>query len=324
MKRGIDISKHQGNINFDEIKENFDFVIIRVAIGDDLSPDDSECSQCDSMAQHYIDECEARDIPYGLYIYSYATCVQEAINEAEHIREWYNKCNAKLGVWWDIEDADNYKANHGVDYHDTQSFAVAWLDELSDIPVKGIYASHSWLNDYMNVDELKEHGAIIWEAHWNDDGQICDDRFDLSQESSDYYLDDGTRIDYDIMRDELFDRLVNGNSETTTDDGRSWSREQAERVVQGLYSNLLFRGYTDGENEAIVHGLEYDMSRLEAFEAIRNSDEHQKKALIVDCYLVMRGSLPSDEEVDFWFNRTDDEIKQGILYSDEFNARYNV
>ena len=63
MKRGIDISKHQGNINFDEIKENFDFVIIRVAIGDDLSPDDSECSQCDSMAQHYIDECEARDIP---------------------------------------------------------------------------------------------------------------------------------------------------------------------------------------------------------------------------------------------------------------------
>ena len=66
------------------------------------------------------------------------------------------------------------------------------------------------------------------------------------------------------------------------------------------------------------------MSRLEAFESIRNSEEHQKKALIVDCYLVARGSLPSDEEVDFWFNRTDDEIKQGILYSDEFNNRYGV
>ena len=65
------------------------------------------------------------------------------------------------------------------------------------------------------------------------------------------------------------------------------TREQAERVVQGLYSNLLFRGYTDGENEAIVHGLEYDMSRIEAFESIRSSEEHQKKALIVDCYLVM-------------------------------------
>ena len=53
-------------------------------------------------------------------------------------------------------------------------------------------------------------------------------------------------------------------------------------------------------------------------------EEHKKKSLIIDCYLVMRGSLPSDEEVDFWFNQTEDEIKQGILYSDEFNGRYGV
>lgn len=316
MKRGIDISKHQGNINFDEIKDNFDFVIIRVAIGDDLSPDDSECSQCDSMAQTYINECEARDIPYGLYIYSYATCVQEAISEAEHIREWYNKCNAKLGVWWDIEDADNYKANHGVDYHETQSFAVAWLDALSDIEPRGVYASHSWLNDYMNVSKLKEHGAYIWEAHWNDDGQICEDGFDLSQESSDYYVD-GTRVDFDIMRDEFFNEFM-GN-----DDGREWSREQALAVTDGLYHGLLFRGY-DEQNEAIVHGLEYDMTRIQAFDSIRDSDEHKKKSLIIDCYLCTKGSLPSDEEAEFWLHKSDDDIKQGILYSDEFNARYAV
>ena len=113
MKKGIDISKHQGLIDFDEIKEKFDFVMIRVAIGDDLSEDDSECSQCDKLAQHNIDECEARDIPYGLYIYSYATNTDEAINEARHIREWYNKCNASLGVWLDMEDADKYKEKHG-------------------------------------------------------------------------------------------------------------------------------------------------------------------------------------------------------------------
>ena len=316
MKRGIDISKHQGNINFDEIKQTYDFVIIRIGIGDDLSSDDSECSQCDSMAQTYINECEARDIPYGLYIYSYATCVQEALNEAAHIREWYNKCNAKLGVWWDIEDADNYKANHGVDYHETQSFAIAWLDALSDIEPRGVYASHSWLNDYMNVSKLKEHGAYIWEAHWNDDGQICEDGFDLSQESSDYYVD-GTRVDFDIMRDEFFNEFM-GN-----DDGRDWSREQALAVTDGLYHGLLFRGY-DEQNEAIVHGLEYDMTRIQAFDSIRDSDEHKKKSLIIDCYLCTKGSLPSDEEAEFWLHKSDDDIKQGILYSDEFNKKYGV
>ena len=47
-----------------------------------------------------------------------------------------------------------------------------------------ISRSHSWLNEYMNVDELIEHGALIWEAHWNNDGKICEDKFAISQESS--------------------------------------------------------------------------------------------------------------------------------------------
>lgn len=211
MKRGIDISRYQGNLDFDYIKENFDFVIIRCAYGSDLSEDDSECRQCDSMAQTYIDECKKRGIPYGLYLYQYAGNNDESLSEAAHIREWYNKCNPTMGLYLDIEDADRYKAENGIDYHYTQELALVWLDALSDITAKGIYASHSWLNDYMNVDELIEHGALIWEAHWDDNGEICEDKFAMSQETSDYYLNDGTRVDYDIMRDELFDRLIQAN-----------------------------------------------------------------------------------------------------------------
>lgn len=218
MKRGIDISRHQGNIDFDYIAANFDFVIIRCAYGSDLSENDSECSQCDSMAQTYIDECEKRGIPYGLYIYQYASNNDESLSEAAHIREWYNKCNPTMGVYLDIEDADGYKAAHNIDYHDTQEFALTWLDALSDVTAKGIYASHSWLNDYMNVDELIEHGALIWEAHWNYDGEICEDKFAMSQESSDYYLSDGTRVDYDIMRDEVYDMLTRANEYDHRDD----------------------------------------------------------------------------------------------------------
>lgn len=211
MKRGIDISRHQGNLDFDYIKENFDFVIIRCAYGSDLSKDDSECGQCDSMAQTYIDECEKRGIPYGLYLYQYAGNEDEALSEAAHIRRWYNKCNPIMGLYLDIEDADGYKASHNIDYHYTQELAVKWLDALEDITAKGIYASHGWLNEYMNVDELIEHGALIWEAHWNNDGEICDDKFAMSQESSDYYLNDGTRVDYDIMHNEIFDALTKAN-----------------------------------------------------------------------------------------------------------------
>jgi hypothetical protein len=71
----------------------------------------------------------------------------------------------------------------------------------------------------MDVNELIEHGALIWEAHWNDDGEICEDKFAMSQESSDYYLNDGTRVDYDIMYDEVYDRLTKANEYDHRNDG---------------------------------------------------------------------------------------------------------
>lgn len=246
MRKGIDISSHQGDINFDYIKTNYDFVIIRCGYGDDLSSDDNECSQCDTMAQAYINECEARNIPYALYLYQYAADNEQSRSEAAHVREWYNKSNP-IGVFLDIEDADGYKERHGIDYYSTQALAITWLDELADIKAKGIYASHSWLNTYMNVDELIEHGALIWEAHWNDDGEICDDKFAMSQESSDHHLDDGTRVDYDIMRDEVYNQLV-GVSDISNEDESIESDDQTSQELDESVIDAIYRGeYGDGD-----------------------------------------------------------------------------
>lgn len=246
MRKGIDISSHQGDINFDYIKTNYDFVIIRCGYGDDLSSDDNECSQCDTMAQAYINECEARNIPYALYLYQYAADNEQSRSEAAHVREWYNKSNP-IGVFLDIEDADGYKERHGIDYYSTQALAITWLDELADIKAKGIYASHSWLNTYMNVDELIEHGALIWEAHWNDDGEICDDKFAMSQESSDHHLDDGTRVDYDIMRDEVYNQLV-GVSDISNKDESIESDDQTSQELDEDVIDAIYRGeYGNGD-----------------------------------------------------------------------------
>ena len=247
MRKGIDISSYQWDINFDYIKTNYDFVIIRCGYGDDLSPDDNECSQCDTMAQTYINECEARNIPYALYLYQYAADNEQSRSEAAHVREWYNKSNP-IGVFLDIEDADGYKERHGIDYYSTQALAITWLDELADIKAKGIYASHSWLNTYMNVDELIEHGALIWEAHWNDDGDICDDRYAMSQESSNHQLDDGTRVDYDIMRDEVYNQLL-GISDISDEDESIESDDQTSQELDESVIDAIYRGEYGNDQE---------------------------------------------------------------------------
>jgi hypothetical protein len=66
------------------------------------------------------------------------------------------------------------------------------------------------------------------------------------------------------------------------------------------------------------------MTRIQAFESVRASEEYQKKHLIIDCYLFMRGSEPSEDELNAWFQYDDETIKTGILYSDEFNNAYGV
>jgi hypothetical protein len=67
-----------------------------------------------------------------------------------------------------------------------------------------------------------------------------------------------------------------------------------------------------------------DMTRIEAFNSILESDEYKKKRLIRDCYLVMRGLEPSDDELNDWLSQDEDTIRQGILYSDEFNGNFGV
>ena len=72
--RGIDVSAHQGNINWDAVKASgIEFAIIRISYGQ---------SAVDSKAIRNIEECIRVGIPFGVYTYSYALNIDNAINEA--------------------------------------------------------------------------------------------------------------------------------------------------------------------------------------------------------------------------------------------------
>lgn len=105
-----------------------------------------------------------------------------------------------------------------------------------------------------------------------------------------------------------------------------WSYEQARKVTNALYNGLLGREYTDGENYELIEGLKYDLTRIQAFDSVRDSMEYERRNVINDCYLVMRGTTPTSDEFHNWFDSdlTNNEIINAILYSDEFNEKYGV
>ena len=79
IRKGIDVSKHQGKINWAKVKAaGIDFAIIRCGYGSDQKDQD------DAYWQYNVSECERLGIPYGVYLYSYANTTAKARSEAQH------------------------------------------------------------------------------------------------------------------------------------------------------------------------------------------------------------------------------------------------
>lgn len=153
MTYGIDISSWQGDI--DLVKHSPGFVIIRAGCGR------SE----DGKAQRNMDECERLGIPYGVYWYSYALSVEDAKAEAKKCLEVIKGRTISVGVWFDMEDADGYKARNGALRRDlTSNMCYAFAEIIEDAGYySGIYTSLSWLKDgYISGCERFDKWVACW------------------------------------------------------------------------------------------------------------------------------------------------------------------
>lgn len=98
--RGIDVSKHQGNIDWDKVKASgaVDFAIIRAGYG-------KETNQVDSQFERNYSECQRVGIPVGAYWYSYATTAEEAEQEADVFLQAIKGKQFAYPLAYDIEES---------------------------------------------------------------------------------------------------------------------------------------------------------------------------------------------------------------------------
>lgn len=158
IKRGIDISSHQGNINLTTLQSQIDFVIIRVGYGTSGTIDDK--------FKRNADLCEELGIPYGFYWYSYALDVAGAKREAEYFLDAIAPYHPTMGCWFDMEDADGYKKRSGMPSNSTlQDMCYVFCEKVEDAGYyAGVYASQSWFNNQLAGDRLNRFDK--WVAQW--------------------------------------------------------------------------------------------------------------------------------------------------------------
>ena len=84
--KGMDVSKFQGEVNWETAKAaGIDFAIIRCGFGGEWDGAEENWAQDDPQWRRNADECTRLGIPFGTYLYSYATTVEEARSEADHV-----------------------------------------------------------------------------------------------------------------------------------------------------------------------------------------------------------------------------------------------
>ena len=157
---GIDISEHNSS---DIDLSKYDFVILRASYGENT----------DKKFEYFADKCEQLKIPYGVYCYDYALDDSQARAEAEYVYNLIKDRNVQLGVWFDMEDADNYKKKAGVLTKERCSFSCkVFCDYMSAKGYyTGVYTSTSWLGTFV------ETTYPLWIANWGtNDGNIQSDQ----------------------------------------------------------------------------------------------------------------------------------------------------
>ena len=161
-KRGIDISAHNGNINLGALKNQIDFVIIRVGYGTK--------GTLDTKFKRNADLCEELGIPYGFYWYSYALDVAGATSEADYFLKAIKPYHPTYGCWFDMEDADGYKKRNGMPSNSTlRDMCYKFCEKVEKAGYySGIYASLSWFDNQLAGDKLSRFTK--WVAQWPTSG----------------------------------------------------------------------------------------------------------------------------------------------------------
>ncbi|WP_033718079.1 GH25 family lysozyme [Bacillus cereus] len=141
MRRIVDISKWNGNINWDVAASQLDLVIARVQDG---------TNTVDHMYQGYVREMKKRSVPFG----NYAFCRFVSENDARvEARDFWNRGD-KDALFW-VADVEVKTMG------DMRAGTQAFIDELRRLGAKkvGLYVGH---HTYKEFQADKINADFVW------------------------------------------------------------------------------------------------------------------------------------------------------------------
>ncbi len=172
-KDGIDVSFYQGSINWMEVKNSnySDFAMIRAGFRGYGS---TGSLNTDTQFTRNILGAKANHIPIGLYFFTQAINVQEAVEEANYVLDLVRRYG--IDVTYPIA-IDTEIANGGLGRADELDVVTrtavckAFCDTIRNAGyTPAIYASRDWFYTKLDINQLSSYD--IWLAHYTGSSSI--------------------------------------------------------------------------------------------------------------------------------------------------------
>lgn len=158
--KGIDVSQHQGKIDWEKVKaDGVKFAILRAGFGK---------NNIDQQFKRNISECNRLGIPVGVYWFSYALSVDMALDEAKYCLAAIKPYKVDFPVFFDFEyDSVDYAKRCGVNItaNSASAMAIAFMQKVKAAGyVAGWYANPHYIKSYLNNPVLEQFP--LWIAHY--------------------------------------------------------------------------------------------------------------------------------------------------------------
>lgn len=179
---GIDVSKHNGVIDWEEVRGcDVDFAIIRA--GYTCSDDPSKDMDDDVKFEYNYTEAKKAGIKVGVYFYSYAVTVAEAKADAKALIKRLDGKQLEYPVYYDMED----KCQNNLSTTLRTQIATSFINTMNSAGYyAGVYANANWFRNKLDYDTLVTCGPIWW-AEWHSSKKADSDynQFGMWQYTSD-------------------------------------------------------------------------------------------------------------------------------------------
>ena len=155
VKLIIDVSKYNKDIDWDRVWKSgeIDGVILRISAG-------AGFEHLDPYFEKNLDELKRLNIPYGVYIYSYAENYDEGViygSFTNQVLRQYDG-NPTLGIYFDLEE------NGIVAHLSTAEWEEVVKGYMKECPTANIYTYTYFLNTKLNTEYLRN--LTTWIANY--------------------------------------------------------------------------------------------------------------------------------------------------------------